>query len=169
MTTFDPTDPAPDRFKAYGIAPFPDPRDNELDEYIAGLRRGGTETISHVTKVASQRGRRVLAAYAERTATRAVRDQDPNLLVSGLIALVIGGLYANDREAQLEMAPIHDAARRSGSRPRMVIKRAAKIVGNPGKMYLNLWLWRFPGSQSLEAMGYQIGSDESGFRYVRNW
>jgi hypothetical protein len=167
--SFDIADPEQNRFNGFGPAPFPDLRDHELDEYVMDLRRTGPEGVAKAIRAVSSEGGRVMGAYAERTATRAVRDKAPDLLVSGLVALVVAGLYDNDREALLRMAPIHDAARRSGSRPRVVIKRAARIVGNPGKKYLNLWLWRFPRSQTLAVMGYQIGSDKSGFRYVRNW
>lgn len=164
---FDPSDASPNRFEAYGLAPFPDPRDDELDEYIAALRRGGSKAIAAAIGSATLRGRRVLGAYAERTAVRAVRANDPSLLVSGLIALVIGGLYENDPEAQISMALIHDAAHRSGSEPEVVIKEAARIVKNPGKKYLMRWLSRHPWEQTLEVMKFEVGSDESGFRYVQ--
>jgi hypothetical protein len=162
---FDPGDPSQRPFTAYGHAKFPDVRDTELDDYVAGLVSGGPTAVKAALDAVSEHGRRVLRVYAERAATRAVRERAPDLLVRALVALVVGGLEQNALEALIPMAVVEDAGHRIGAEPGDFFGTAADIVGHPGTVSLFMWLTRKPDDRSLECMGFTADSDESGFRY----
>jgi hypothetical protein len=154
------------RFVAYGPAEFPDPRDAELDRYVKHLRSGGAAAVAAAGSVATEEGRRVLAAYALRAASRAVREKSEYLLVSALVALTVGGLDQNALEALMIMSLIDDAGCRIGAERELFFADAADLVGHPGSVNVMAWLSRSPEERSPEAMGFGAGEDSSGFRYI---
>jgi len=85
------------------------------------------------------------------------------------VAIVVGGLDTNDREALLEMPLLEDSAKRIGVLPMVPFEEAAHLVGIPGETFLALWLGRKPENRTLEVMGYVASEDPDGFRYVRTW
>lgn len=112
---FDPADREQRRFTGWGPAPIPYVRDQVIDDYVAGLRSGGPIAVRGAIQHASEFGRRVLLTYAQRAAARAVRERSPDLLVSALVAVVVGGLDHNALEALIRMALVEDACRRIGA------------------------------------------------------
>jgi hypothetical protein len=98
-----------------------------------------------------------------------VRTGDTTFIVRGLVAIVVGGLDSNDREALLEMPLLEDSAKRIGVLPMVPFEEAAHIVGIPGEMFLALWLGRGPEDRTLATMGYVAREDSDGLRYVRTW
>lgn len=165
VTNFDPGQPEQRRFVGYGRAPIPDRRDEELDRYVQSLRSGGPPSVAAALRQVSEGGRRVLRAYGERSASRAVRTRSVDQLVSGLVAVVVGGLDQNALEALMPMALIEDAGLRIGAEPDGYFGDAADIVGHPGSVNLMVWLTRKPEDRSVEAMGFVASEDGSGFRY----
>jgi hypothetical protein len=161
----DVDDLSSERFDAYGPAPYPDARDAELDDYVGGLRIAGAEAIALAMAAVSRDGQDTLCAYAERTADRAVRGKNPDLLINGLIALVVAKITSLDPNVQMSMGPVYDAASRSGGNPKEIVKTAGNIVQGPGQEYLEGWLNGRAASSTLERTGYTIGEDETGFRY----
>jgi hypothetical protein len=162
---FDAGDPAQRRFTGYGLAAFPDARDTELDQYARDLMSGGPAAVRAALNVVSEKARQVLRVYAERAASRAVRDKDRDLLVLGTIALVVGGLDENALEALTRMPLIEDASKRLGIELADVFEKAAGVVGHPGTVNLMLWLSRAPADRTPECMGFAAADDDSGFRY----
>lgn len=136
-----------------------------MDGYVAALRKGGPPDVAAALTSATERGRRVLRVYAERAATRAVRDDMADLLVKAAIATVVGGLDDFVPEALMVMPLIEDAARRLGVHLPDVFQEAAGAVGHPGAVNLMRWLTRAPENRTLECMGYAAVEDEEGFRY----
>lgn len=165
MPAFNPSLPQQLSFNGYGPAVIPDPRDKVLDVYVGEVVSGGPAAIASITGSASEAGRRVLRAYAERLASRAVRGQDGRLLVTALVAAVLGGLDQNAWEAMMPMALIDDAAARLGLDVSSLFDQAAGIVGHPGTVNLMVWLTRAPEDRTPEAMGFAVSSDSGGFRY----
>ena len=153
-------------FRGYGPAPIPDRRDEVLDGYAARLRSGGPAAVAAAAAEVSEMAQRVLRVYGERAAARAVRERSTELLICGLVAVVVGGLHRNDREALLPMALLDDAAARIGAEPRAVFAAAAAVVGNPGEINLMLWLGRAPGDRTPQAMGFTPVDGPDGFRYT---
>lgn len=164
-TSFDPGDPGQGRFASFGLAAFPDPRDAGLDQYLRALRSGGPPAVSAALTAVTERGRQVLRVYAERAAARAVRDKSPALLVLGTIALVVGGLNQNAREALTRMPLIEDACTRLGLELPAIFEDVAGVVGHPGSVNLMVWLTRAPEDRTPECMGFAAGEDDGGFRY----
>ena len=165
MPIFDPGSPQQVRFNGFGPAPIPDPRDDVMDAYLAGVMAGGPGAVASAAGSASEAGRRVLLAHAERLASRAVRGRDGRLLVSALVSAVLGGLDQNAREAMMPMALIDDAAARLGLDASTLFGDAAGIVGHPGTVNLMVWLTRAPEDRTPEAMGFASVIDAGGFRY----
>ena len=157
------------RFYGYGPLPIPTPLDEEVEEFVDGLRTGGPQAVATAIEHASETGRQVLQAYSTRMASRAVRERDATFIVRGLVAIVVGGLDSNDRAALLEMPLLEDSARRIGVLPLVPFEEAAHVVGLPGETFLALWLGRKPEDRTLKVMGYVAGDDADGFRYVRTW
>jgi len=162
---FDPSDPSEARYAGYGLAPFPDPRDAEINFYVAGVRAGAAEEVRAALTEVSERGRQVLVAYAERSASIAVRNNVPDRLVRASIALVIGGLTQNALEALMRMALVEDAARRLGAEPAGILAQAAGLVGEMGGFALKLWLGRRPEDRTPECMGFRATGEGLNFRY----
>ncbi len=162
---FDPSDESQSRYAGYGLAPFPDPRDAEINFYVAGVRSVGADEVQVALAEVSERGRQVLVAYAERSATIAVRNEVPDRLVRALVALVIGGLANNALEALMRAALVEDAARRLGAEAVDVFTAAADLVGEPGAFALKLWLARRPEDRTPEVMGFAVAGQGLTFRY----
>jgi hypothetical protein len=164
---FDGGDPAQRRFTApaYGRAVFPDARDTEVDQYARALRSGGPAAVRTALDTVSEKGRQVLRVYAERAASRAVRDKNGDLLVLGSIALIVGGLDQNAVEALTRMPLIEDASKRLGIELADVFEDVAGVVGHPGSVNLMLWLSRAPEDRTPECMGFTAREDDPGFRY----
>jgi hypothetical protein len=153
------------RFVAYGGAPYPDRRDSELDDFVGGLRSGGPVAVEKALSHVSESGREVLGAYAGRAAVRVVRGEPVDLLVSALVALVIGGLNFPSRSALMKASLIDDAAQRVGVELRPLFERAAAITGAAGRPRLMRWLERPPETRTPDCMRYVAVEDEAGFRY----
>jgi hypothetical protein len=166
---FDPADAEQRRFRAYGLAPIPDPRDEEVQPFVDSLIGGGPRRFAEVKSLLKIHGKRVLHAYAERMASAAVRTHDPALLDRALVALVLAGLDENDKECLMAMAPIDDSARRIGADIEELFERVANIVGHQGTASLMSWLSRKPEDRSLECMRFVAGEDSDGFRYRLEW
>lgn len=162
---FQLSDPAQQRFASYGPSPLPNSRDDLVDNFIDQAVSGGPSAVAGFTKGASESGRRVLRAYAERMASLAVRRRDTRLLVRAVIAIVIGGLDQNALEALMVMPLIENSARRVGADLAGIFEEAAAVVGHPGSVNLMVWLTRAPEDRTLVAMGFVEASDEGGFRY----
>jgi hypothetical protein len=166
---FDVSEPNQLRFSGYGQLPIPTGLDEEITTFVRALGAGGPAAVARIAARASEDGRDVLRAYAERMATQAVRARDATLLQAGLVAVVVGGLDRYDREALVIMPVIEDSATIIGVSPAQAFEEASLIVGHPGAAGLASWLGRTPENRSLAAMGYVRGADRDGFRYVRNW
>ena len=162
---FDPREPSQRRFTAYGLAAFPDSRDEQIDQYVETLRTSGPAAIRVALDTVSDKGRQVLRSYAERAASRAVRDKSRGTLVLGLTALVVGGLEQNALESLTRMPLIEDAAKRLDLEPADVFEDVADVVGHPGSVNLMVWLSRAPEDRTPECMGFEAFRDDSGFRY----
>jgi hypothetical protein len=162
---FEPSDPAQPRFAGYGPSQLPNSRDELVDHFIDQAARGGPAFVAESIAGASEVGRRVLRAYAERMASLAVRRRDADLLVRSVVAVVIGGLDQNALEALMVMPLIENSARLLEVDLAGVFEKAAAVVGHPGSVNLMVWLTRAPQDRTLAAMGFAEGSDGGGFRY----
>jgi hypothetical protein len=169
MADFDPGDDSQERFAGYGPARLPDPRDDELSDFVTTLVAGGPPVVAEVLSTVTEKGRQVLRAYAERMASLAVRRQDPTLLPRAIVALVVGGLDQNKRDSLMIMAPIEDSAARLEKSLSAIFEDVSKIVGHPATVNLMMWLTRRPETRTLASMRFIPSEDEDGFRYRLDW
>lgn len=165
MRPFNPSADQQSQFNGFAPAPIPDPRDKILDQFVASVVASGSPAAAQVLGSVTEAGRRVLRAHGERLASRAVRERSRDLLVSALVAVVLGGLDQNAWEAMMPMALIEDAGRRLGLDPADYFEDAAAAVGHPGTVNLMVWLTRSDEDRAPESMGYVPASDHNGFRY----
>jgi hypothetical protein len=166
---FDPTQTDQRAYNGYGPALIPDPRDDEVGRYVDGVVAGGPSAVTAALATATEQARRVLLAFAERSASIAVRRNDKQALVRGVVATVLGGLDENSREALMVMAPLEDAARRLGLHFPDVCGEVAEVVGHPGTVNLMLWCSRKPEDRTLASMAYVTRDAPDGFRYHLDW
>jgi hypothetical protein len=129
---FEPFDAKQPRFKAYGPSPLPNSRDDLVDKVIDRAVAGGPPSVAAISKTASESGRRVLRAYAERMASLAVRRRSEQLLVRATIAVVMGGLDQGEREALMVMPLIEHSAGLLDAHLPSIFEQAAAVVGHPG-------------------------------------
>jgi hypothetical protein len=162
---FEPSDPVQRRFAGYGPAPLPNSRDDLVDRFIDEAVAGGPAVVAGFVKSASESGRRVLRAYAERMASLAVRRHEASLLVRATVAIVIGGLDQNALEALMVMPLIENSARLLGADLASIFEESAAVVAHPGSVNLMVWLTRAPQDRTIAAMGFVESSDKDGFRY----
>lgn len=166
MSAFHPYESEQAEFLAFGRASFPDQRDDVLDRYVDGLRADGPLAVASASEVASDAAREVLQVYAERAAARAVREASQSLLISAIVAVVVGGLERGEYGALRSMATIDDACDRVGVLHDAVFGAAAEVVGHPGTINLAIWLSRTGEDRTLKAMGFTTSGDGRDFRYV---
>jgi hypothetical protein len=105
-----------------------------------------------------------LFAYAHRMATLAVREENPEHVFNGLLALVIEDYYSDWRDDLVTMSLLHHSAKKLNTNPRELFERAADVASvNTAKHII-----RFGRSpSSIGVMGYEEVFSEDGFRYER--
>jgi hypothetical protein len=165
MSEFDIADSNQARFDNYLEAEIPDPRDKEVEGFLHEIGDGRPLGASELSMRSSESGRRVMRSYAERAASRSVRESDPHRLIDASVALVVGGLGENALEAIMRMSLIEDAARRLGAELSGVLDSAATLVGHPGSVSLMLWLARTPEDRTLASMGFDFDEDSARYRF----
>lgn len=140
--------------------PIPAPRDAEIDDLLAS---------TPVSALAAEEHWPVLRAYAERMASLAVRERDPEILRRGLVALGLAGLGQGSADALTELPLFHDGAERIGEDAGRLFRSVGAELGGAVEAAVEAFLARSPEDRSLDAMGYRAGHDAGGFRYQRTW
>lgn len=111
-----------------------------------------------------------LAVFAERMASLAVRDRDPEYIRRGLLALGLAASVSYDvREEILVMSLLWRSAVLLGIDAAHLFTSIGAVLNGRGGQQLASFAQRSPEHQSIEAMGYVVGSDDAGFRYRRTW
>ena len=162
---FDPTSENQRRFNGLAGASIPDARDAELDVFVEETTMSGAPRVEATLSSISPRARMVMGSYAERAASRAVRQSSVRLITLGLVAVILAGMDSNAPEALMRMPLLEDASRRLGLDPAEVFEEASTIVGHPGRVNLMVWLTRDESDRTPESMGFEPAVDDTGFRY----
>ena len=163
---FDSSAPRDPRYRAYGPAPIPDPRDEPVRRFVEAALEGGPAAVELAVATATDPGRNVLRAFGERSASVAVRTGDRHELLLGAGAIVIGGLALGGHEAMMSMSLIDDAAIRLGIDLPELFEELSPRVGNQAVVALVRWLTRKPEERTPAIMGFAASEDSGGFRYV---
>jgi hypothetical protein len=157
----------PDANQGYLPRAIPTSRDDEIARLLSQVL--AEDRVAQFARQVGEGHSAVLRAFAERMATAAVRRQDPALLRLGMIALLLPWPGPDSRETLLIFPLFYDAIQRIGFDGESFIAAIRQLVGDQPIAPFVQFLQRSEPSKSLEAMGYAVGSDQDGFRYVRNW
>jgi hypothetical protein len=156
-------------YRGFGPMPIPIPLDIRISDLLRSWMQLDKESREAATLEFKKAYWTIFLAYSERMASLAVRKCDRELIVLGLIALGIDGWRYDWRENML-LLPLHyDAGLRCGFSSKDAFEESAGYLSQEPAKGLGAFLIRSEHDRSIEAMGYQIGSDTDGFRYRRNW
>jgi hypothetical protein len=141
------------------------------DEEIGGLLSQVMDEhrVARLTRCLQDGHAAVLRVFAERMASKAVRNHDVVALRLGLIALLLSGQRSDSRETILLFPIFYDAVRRIGLEIMPFAASIQQIIGDLLTAPLIEFLQRSETDKSLHAMGYSVGADADGFRYQRDW
>jgi hypothetical protein len=157
----------PDANRGYLSQPIPASRD---DEIVALLSQVVAESrLARFARELVEGYAVVLRVFAERVATAAVRNSDPSLLRLAAIGLLLSWRGTDCRETLVVFPVMYDAILRMGIDIEPFIVSIRQTVGDQLAGPLIEFLNRSERDKSLQVMGYTVGADHDGFRYVRNW
>jgi hypothetical protein len=157
----------PDANHGYLPQAIPTSRDDDIARLLSQIL--AEDRVARVVRQVGQGHSAVLRVFAERVATAAVRSRDPGLLRLGMIALLLSWRGPDSRETLLIFPLFYDAIQRIGLDSESFVATIRQLVGDQLIAPFVQYLQRPEPSKSLKAMGYAVGSDQDGFRYVRNW
>jgi hypothetical protein len=153
---------APGRNPGYGPKPLPSTRDGQIRDLVLGAV-GDPAAFERFTAHLPHRADRALTAFAERSASLAVRRGDPVDVRAGLLAAVAACQVTDDvREVIPAFALLYRAAELIGADPSVEFGTAARRVPLA-------FLERGPRERSIQVMAYEETEDEQGFRFRRTW
>jgi len=153
----------------YGSLPIPRPRDDEIEALIRRWIALDTSSRQQAATAIREDQRFTLLAYSERMASRAVREKNPEFVFLGLLALGLDGWRNDWRDNAALICLYYDAAQKVGAEPDAVFARAGGFLSDKVATALRGFLRRSSEDKSLDAMGYEEGCDDQGFRYRRTW
>jgi hypothetical protein len=151
--------------KGYLSHAIPAPRDGQIADLLRTV-----ESAAKFRKLESKltSGRKqVLRVFAERMATQAVREKDLLKIYLGLIALALGGLSTEEREAILVLPLLYRATELLGRDSTELFEKAVDVVDSTSASFLRSFLMR--ADKSIEQMGYVETLEPDGFRFERRW
>jgi len=155
--------------RGYGPLPIPQPRDAEIEALLRSWMALDESTRQAAAQGIAEEQRFTLLAYSERMASLAVRKRNQELIRLGLLALGIDGWRGDWRDNAALISLHYDAAQRVGADPASLFETTAGVLSPKAANALRSFLRRAPADKSLEAMGYEAGTDADGFRYKRTW
>ena len=149
----------------YFWEPIPIALDDELLELVTEFIAADETARDRLLNELTNRHRQLLASFAVRLASIAVRSGDPERVLTGLIALWLG-LPEDDREAVMDVAPLYHAALKLGADPTELFERASTVASDETfHQFLRSFLSRSEHDKSLRALGYHEAEGPDGFRF----
>lgn len=151
----------------YFYEPIPVPLDEVLYDFIIAFAKADVRAQRRITERLTQRQRTRVTSLSVRLASMAVRNQDPELVVLGLIAQWLGWPGVRDsRERVMRLAPMYQAALKLDASPAELFDRAATIVHDEEfRELLRAFDSRPEDKKSLKALGYREVMGPDGFRF----
>jgi hypothetical protein len=150
----------------YGREDLSCARDDQIRKLILDLTQ--SRSFEEVTRLVPRYADRVLSAYAERAASLAVRRQDDAELRAGLIAAAIALALTDDqREVLPAVALLYRAATMVGRDADREFAAVNDLTGDCAPE-LVAFTRRAPRDRMIQAMGFDEGADENGFRFIEN-
>jgi hypothetical protein len=142
------------------------PMDEAMTSIVAALRIADDETRRDIASRLKEHARRRFLGYAANMAVLAVRQNSPDLIEQGLVALAIENGAQDWRDSLVALFQLYHSAGKLGMGVESTFAKIA-LLAEPGviKKEMNGFPHRPPESRSLKAfcMAEEIGED--GFRY----
>jgi hypothetical protein len=152
---------------AYYKQPIPSEIDKKITEVLASLGSCDEKQFNAIVDRVVGDNSRVLGLYAERMASLAVREKNPERVKQGLLGLLIYSRTEDPRDVLLVLTLLHDAVVKLGKNPKEVFGEMSAVVGSTS--LLNDFLTRDEEDKSIDAMGYEESTCDEGFLYKRTW
>lgn len=156
--------------RGYVDSAIPSARDAQLAAYLRQLVAGDAATRDHAADALGPSYTGTFLAFAERMASRAVRDGDAAHAELGLWALALTWRRSKDVTAAIPpLGLLYDAAKRAGADPAGLFHRIAAACPADVGPVLRDFSQRPDLDEIAEEMGFAQGRDRDGFRYRRTW
>jgi catechol 2,3-dioxygenase-like lactoylglutathione lyase family enzyme len=158
------------RNRGYADGPIPSARDDEIAAFLEETIAGGRDAREAAAASLGSQHTATLLAFAERTATRAVRERQGRRALLGLCAVGLAWRGAADVRAAIPvLGLLHDAAARAGADPAALFEEASSLAPDDVAPVFRDFLTRTDLDGIAAEMGYREGQDRDGFRYRRLW
>jgi hypothetical protein len=141
--------------------------DTEITQLLEVWTRLSPSQRSAAALQISGEQRQTLLAYGERMASLSVRNSDATLIHYGLLGVGIDGWQSDWRDNVTIVSLLYDAANRIGEEPRAIFESTAALLADKPASAIRRFLLRSAEDKSLAVMGYIVGTDLDGFRYLR--
>jgi catechol 2,3-dioxygenase-like lactoylglutathione lyase family enzyme len=149
---------------------IPSARDVEIAAYLDQTTQHGSAACDQAATQIGPPYTGTFLAYAERMASLAVRDQNPQNALHGVLAIALTWRSCADvRPAVPILGLLYDAAKRAGANPDDLFNAAAAASPADVAPVLRDFLTRGDLDQIADEMGFAVGADRDGFRYRRLW
>jgi hypothetical protein len=156
-------------FNGYGRRPLPDSLDS-VPQSVVQLYLAAPLEEREFLSCLSASSCQVLAAYAEREASLAVRNQSPAALRLSLLALGLSALTSHDgRESVSVLSLPWRSAELLGLNPEGTFEDVAALLPDSPRSFIRAFAGRPAPDRTLDTFGYREGKDAGGFRYERTW
>ena len=149
---------------------IPSARDAQVAAYLQRLVAADATAREHAADTLGPAYSGTFVTFAERMASRAVREENPTHAELGLWALVLTWRRSKDVTASIPaMGLLYDAIRRAGGEPARVFGDVAAASPDDVSPVLRDFLSRPDLDEIADEMGFSRGRDRDGFRYRRLW
>jgi catechol 2,3-dioxygenase-like lactoylglutathione lyase family enzyme len=156
--------------RGYVDAAIPSARDAQLAAYLQRLVAADDTARGQAADALGPSYTATFVAFAERMATRAVRERDVAHAELGLWALVLTWRRSKDVTTAIPpLGLLYDAARRVNADPPALFRKVAAACPADVAPVLTDFAQRDDLDEIAEEMGFAVRSDRDGFRYRRTW
>lgn len=155
-------------YHGYRDRPIPHPLETAVDAVVRAYLAATEEDRAIATSTMPIGLRRILAAYAERAAMRAVRDDSAEPLHRGCTAIMAAISDPPEREPLMSLSLLHRSADLLEISFAEVLLPAATLAGEVATQVARNWITRMPDQRTIADMGFRESTDDNG-RFYYAW
>jgi len=156
-----------ERLKEYFWSPIPSPMDDELSKLVDLFIQSDSTEVGEALSLMTNSHMDVLRNYAERNASRSVRERRPELISHALSALAIASKWADTPTISTTILSLLYRSGELIDLPAITESTYPIAFDNPEFVdYWNQFRARCERDRTIEVMRYAEGTDQDGFRYV---
>ena len=158
----------PANYVGYGPTPLPSKRDEEISAFVRQI--DGPAAFARTRDALDDGKGNVLAAFAERMASLAVRTGSRQTLRDGLMAAQLALAVVGDpRDSLPALSLLFRASELIDIKPKREFADVAALAAPPDNQPLLKFRKRNKRDRSIAAMEYVEDRDDDGFRFKRTW